>query len=114
MTDFYLATVPSIPVFEGHYQHAPQHGGGSRWWPFGGSGGSPHYADTYATELTFREDITELVQDNQNTAMLATGAIVLMGGPWAMAGAALAVFSDTQEGLHLYLRVKDWMEGNAY
>eukprot|EP00388_Colpodella_angusta_P047228 GDKK01072075.1.p1 GENE.GDKK01072075.1~~GDKK01072075.1.p1 ORF type:complete len:141 (-),score=8.90 GDKK01072075.1:76-456(-) len=106
ITDFYLN---ALPLNDTPPQPTPSTN--RWWWPFGRSP-QPRLEDY--VEQTFREDLTELVQDYQTAAMVGTGATLLMGGPWALAGSAMAVFSDTQEGLNIYLRVKDWYEGNSY
>lgn len=106
ITDFYLSALPLNDEFPVQTAPIPTH---RWWWPFGRSNVRQLHEEA---ELTFREDLTALVQENQTMALLGTGATLLMGGPWALAGSAVAVFSDTQEGLNLYLRVKDWYEGN--
>ena len=100
ITDFYLA---SSTVLE---QPKPK---ASLWTNlgFGGARAPPPAQPAFWGQQSIRCDVEDFVRMNQAAAMAVTSFAVFSGGPWAMLGGAIALFSDTKEGVELYTSLRD-------
>lgn len=47
------------------------------------------------------------MSEHQPAAMAVTSFAIFCGGPWSMLGGAVALFSDTKEGVELYTSLRD-------
>ena len=99
ITDFYLASSTIAPP-------KPK---ASMWSNFGFGDRRQQQPPTSGPwgQQSIRCDIENFVSEHQPAAMAVTSFAIFCGGPWSMLGGAVALFSDTKEGVELYTSLRE-------